>query len=295
MKVSELRRWAGQSQRLTDYRANMLRLRARLARPSEGPRIFVNSLPKAGTHLLMTALDSFPQVRFSGVHLMKRRLLLEESDIPERSSDVDWDLVRRVLDRGAKNGQYVTSHIWGHDELFELLDELGYVSLFVIRDPRDIVISTAAYIARLRRHLHHRRFVDEYQSETERYLALINGYPSAPNGPGRLSLKDKLEGFSPWLTAPGVLCCRFEDLVGERGGGSSEAQLDVVTDVGRHIGRPVTAAEAVRIADSAWSPGAATFRAGLTGEWRRAFDQSILDAFQDSIDPDLLSSYGYAY
>ena len=295
MNTAELRRRAGQSTRLTDYRARGLRLRARLARPSKGPRIFVNSLPKAGTHLLMTALDSFPEIRFGGVHFMKRRVMLDHSDIPERSTHVDWELTRRVLDRAAKNGQYVTSHIWGHDELFEILDELGYVSLFVIRDPRDIVISTAAYITRLRRHMHHHRFVDEYHSDAERFLAIINGYPPGPEGPGRLSLKDKLEGFSPWLTRPGVMCCRFEDLVGERGGGSSTAQLAAIAEIGGHVGLSVSAAEAARIADEAWSPGAATFRAGVTGEWRRTFDQDTLDAFRASIDADLLSAYGYAH
>jgi sulfotransferase 6B1 len=242
----------------------------------------------------MTALDSFPGVRFAGVHFRKRRVLLDDSDVPERNPHIDWKLVRQVLARAAKNGQYVTSHIWGHDELFDILDELGYVSLFVIRDPRDIVISNAAYITRLRRHVHHRRFVDEYHSEAERYLAIINGYPPSPNAPGLLSLKERLEGFSPWLASSGVTCCRFEDLVGERGGGSSGTQIGAVMDIGQRIGRPLTAPEAARIASNAWSPAAATFRAGVIGEWRHRFDQSTLDAFQSSIGAELLSAYGYA-
>lgn len=294
MMPAELRRWAGQSERLTDYRARGLRWRARMARPGAGQRIFINSLPKAGTHLLMTALDAFPGVRFSGVHFMKRRLVLDRSGIPERSSEVDWDAARRVLDRAAKDGQYVTAHVWGHEELLEILEELGYASLFVIRDPRDIVISTAAYIARLRRHMHHRRFVAEYESDAARYLAIINGYPASPRGPGRLSLAEKLEGFAPWLNAPGALTCRFEDLIGERGGGSAQDQLRAVTEVGDRIGVPVNAAEAARIADEAWSAGAATFRAGLTGEWRRAFDPAVRDAFDRCVDAELLGAYGYA-
>jgi sulfotransferase 6B1 len=243
--------------------------------------------------LLMAALDSFPGVRSAGLHLMKRRVLLDDSDVPERNSHVDWKLVRNLLDRAAKNGQYVTSHIWGHDELFEILDELGYVSFFVIRDPRDIVVSNVAYITRLRRHRHHRRFVSEFQNDTERYLALINGFPRSHNGFGGLPLRERLEGYLPWLTSSVVMCCRFEDLVGERGGGSSRAQVGTVLDIGRHIGRPVTAPQAARIATNAWSPRAATFRAGVIGEWRHRFDQSTLDAFQGSIGAELLSAYGY--
>ena len=295
MKTAELRRWAGQSARLTASRSDLLRLRARLARPGEAPRIFVSSVPKAGTHLLMKVFDSFPGARFSGVHFMKRRILLDDPDIPEQSPNVDWGLARLVLDRAAKNGQYVTSHIWGHDELIELLDELGYASIFVVRDPRDIVVSTAAYISRLGRHMHHRRFVQEFPTEAEQHLAIINGYPPGPKGPGRLPLREKLEGFAPWLNAPGTLCCRYEDLIGKRGGGSRVTQLRSIEEIGRTIGVQLSARGAERIADQAWSEMSATFRAGRTGEWRTRFDEPTREAFRNSISTELLAAYGYAH
>jgi len=295
MTTAQLRRWAGQSARLTATRGDLLRMRARLARPGNGPRIFVNSLPKAGTHLLMTVLDSFPGARFSGTHFMKRRVLLDDPEIPEQDPNLDWGLARLVLDRAAKGGQYVTSHVWGHERLIELLDELGYVSIFVVRDPRDIVVSTAAYISRLRRHMHHRRFVHEFPTEAEQHLAIITGYPPGPRGPGRLPLRDKLEGFAPWLDAPGVLRCRYEDLIGERGGGSRASQLRLVEEIGRAIGMAVGGRSAEEIAARAWSESSATFRTGRTGEWRERLDRSALEAFRSSIDADLLGAYGYAH
>jgi hypothetical protein len=293
MRPSELRRTAAQSERLTGYRSRALRLRARLAPQGPGRRVFVNSIPKAGTHLVMAALDSFSAVRYSGLHLRPKTILRSPSDVPEASSDLDWELVRTLLDRGAKKGQYVTAHLWGHPELFDILEELGYGSLFVVRDPRDIVISSAAYIASLRRHPHHRRLVEEYPSDSEKFLAIIDGFLPARGEPGRLSLEKRLEGFSPWLSAPGVLCCRFEDLVGDSGGGSSPSQVGVITDIGSQIGQPVTAEEAQTIARSAWSPKAATFRAGVIGEWRERFDQTTRDAFEKRVDGKLLRAYGY--
>ncbi len=264
-----------------------------MARSGQGSRIFVNSLPKAGTHLLMTALDQFPGVRIAGLHLMKKRILRDHDDLVESSSNIDWDLVRRLLDSRAKTGQYVTTHIWGHPEIFEILDQLGYRSIFIVRDPRDIVVSSGAYIARLRRHPSHRRFTEEFTTDLQRDMAIINGYPPDSNGPGRVPLRGRLEGFKPWLTAPGVLRCRFEDLVGERGGGSSRAQLDTIREIGTHIGQPVDADGAQQIADKAWSPTSATFRAGVIGEWRERLDQSTLAAFNASIDAELLGAYGY--
>ena len=125
----------------------------------------MNSVPKAGTHLLMTALDAFPGVRISGLHLMKRRVLLDDSEMVESDPNVDWELVRRLSSRRAKSGQYVTTHFWGYEELFDILNELEYASLFVVRDPRDIVVSNAAYMARLRRHPAHQRFVEEFRTD----------------------------------------------------------------------------------------------------------------------------------
>jgi hypothetical protein len=87
--------------------------------------------------------------------------------------------------------------------------------------------------------------------------------------------------------------CRFEDLIGGRGGGSGTTQIDTIKAIGEHIGQPLTGEQAAEIAERAWSPTSATFRAGVTGEWRDRFDQTTLDAFNDSVDDELLHAFGY--
>lgn len=242
---------------------------------------------------MMAALDSFDGVRYSGFHLRNRSILLNPSDLAKASSPVNWTLVRDHLDHAAKASQYVTAHMWGDPRLFEILDELGYVALFLIRDPRDVVISSAAYIARLGRHIRHRHFVEEYSTQSERLRAIIEGYPPSTESPGLPSLAERLQGYTPWLSAPGVMCCRFEDLVGDRGGGSSEIQVPLIIDIGHHIGRHVTVPEAHRIASTAWSPGAATFRAGVIGQWRQQFDERTKAVFAEAIGEELMACLGY--
>jgi hypothetical protein len=241
----------------------------------------------------MEALDGIPQVRYSGFHLLKHRVVGDDTDLVERNSNVDWTQVRTLLDRNAKNGQYVTAHTWAHPELFRILGEIGYVSMFVVRDPRDIVISEAAYMTRLSRHPQHHRFVHELHSDQERFLAIIQGFPASQNCPGSVSLAERLQGYAPWLSQPNVVTCRFEDLIGPSGGGSAAAQVRTLVTIGEHIGCSLSPAEAERLAERIWSPNAATFRAGKIGQWREQFDESTRAAFDGSISDELLAAYGF--
>jgi hypothetical protein len=241
----------------------------------------------------MEALDDIPQVRCSGFHLLKHRVVLDDSDLAERNAKVDWTRVRTLLDRNAKAGQYVTAHTWANPELFRILREIGYVSLFVVRDPRDIVISEAAYMTRLSRHPQHHRFAHELHSDQERFLAIIQGFPASRNCPGSVSLAERLRGYAPWLSQQNVVTCRFEDLIGPSGGGSAAAQVRALVAVGEHIDCPLSPAEAGHLAERIWSPNAATFRAGKIGQWRERFDESTRAAFDGSVSDELLAAYGF--
>jgi sulfotransferase 6B1 len=293
MKAAEARRWLGQSERLRAGRILAIRAAARAAKPGQGPPIFLNSIPKAGTHLLMQALDELPDLRPSGTHLIKAKVVIDDADPIERSIDVDWDVVRRVLSRNARPGQYVTAHTWAHPELFELLDEYGYATLFVIRDPRDIVVSQAAYVTRLRRHPDHVRFATHIADDQDRYRTIIRGYEEDDAGPAGVSLAERLEGYAPWLDHERVTVCRFEELVGRRGGGTDAEQLEALSEVAAAVGLHLDRAAAAELAERVWSPRSATFNRGRIGAWRENFDQATRELFDASVSGELMSVYGY--
>src|SRR4051812_16871579 len=72
-----------------------------------GPRVFANSFPKGGTHLLSSLLGDLPRMMFSGVH----RAAGDYTDgAPSRDgSNVDWVGLRRAL-RSVNRGQFATGH-----------------------------------------------------------------------------------------------------------------------------------------------------------------------------------------
>ncbi|HEX4307111.1 MAG TPA: hypothetical protein VHZ54_13830 [Solirubrobacterales bacterium] len=293
MTLSDLKRWAGQSRRLREARGSAIQMRARMTAPGPGPRLFINSVPKAGTHLVMQALESMPGIRSSGVHLQRQRIVLDDSDLADRNPNVDWDQVRRLLTTGAKPGQYVTAHTWAQPELLQILDALGYAPIFVVRDPRDVVVSLTDYVNRLRRHPHHHRFTQRLSTDKERYLAVINGFPAEGEDPGSVSLAERLRGHEPWLTAPAVLTCRFETLIGPRGGGTEQGQRAELANLAGHAGVAVSRSELDDLAGRVFSTGSATFSKGVIGQWRTRFDDEVRAKFDAAIGPRLLAVYGY--
>ena len=78
------RRWVGDRRQLRRVAYAALRLRARAVREGDSPPIFVNSFPKAGTHMLMSALDATPNVLFSGRFLVPEEFSDQGENPPGR-------------------------------------------------------------------------------------------------------------------------------------------------------------------------------------------------------------------
>jgi len=291
-RTASARRIAAQSSLLHSGRRASIRFMASLAPAGPEPRVLVNSVPKAGTHLVTSILDLLPEMRTSGIHLDTLSAGRYGKANPE-SADLDWHIVRSVLGR-VKPGQYATSHLWAHPTLFAILAELGFSSIFMIRDPRDITLSEAEYIPRLRRHPQHKRFRHEYPDRDTRLRVLIDGFPAGRWGQPRVSLAQRLRAFQPWLEPrDDVLCCRFEDLIGDAGGGSSSTQRARVAEIGNHVKRYLDEPTLDHICLAAWSSQSPTFRKGAAGAWQTAMGSDILDYFHEQIDASLMAAYGY--
>jgi len=286
------RRIAAQSSLLHSGRRAVIQSMSSLAPAGPEPRVLVNSVPKAGTHLVTSILDLLPEMRSTGIHLDQVNTGRYGKINPE-IAELDWQIVRSMLGR-VKSGQYATSHLWSHPTLFEILAELGFRSIFVVRDPRDILVSAAEYVHRLRRHPQYQRFREDYPDRDARLHALIDGFPAGRWGHPQLPFVERLRGYQPWLDPrEGVLCCRFEDLIGDAGGGSRSAQRTRVAEIGHHVERHLDQATLDHIELAAWSSRSPTFRNGASGEWKTVLVGPTLEYFNKQVDPEVMAAYGY--
>ena len=254
------------------------------------PPILVNSVPKAGTHLLTSLLDRFPKVMFSGEH---RTLNQFKSDGqgPTSTTEADWDQVRRWL-RSQRKGQYCTTHFPAAEPVFAALEEFQFASFFVVRDPRDIVVSHAHYVTGLERHFLHKHYTRVLRTPEDRLMASIVGVPESAGKPLLPSIGSRLARYAGWLHHPRTLVLKFEDLVGAAGGGDASSQRRTIDDIAQHINRPLDEVQRVRVATGAHAKGSATLRRGVIGDWQYHFTDEHRAAFTEVVGSQL-GEWGY--
>ena len=120
-----------------------------------------------------------------------------------------------------------------------------------------------------------------------RLLQLMAGCPPA----GFPSIGERMRDYSGWLQSAGVVV-RFEDLVGERGGGSADAQRQAIESIFQGLGLSVDAATVGSVQADSFSDRSPTFRRGATGQWRQHFDAEAKERFKTIAGAELIR-YGY--
>ncbi len=254
------------------------------------PRVLCVSYPKSGTHLIERALCLHPR-------LYRKMLPTVLSGHPDlviavgpgnltARRYVKWGDLDRLLSR-LRPGQVVMSHLAYRPDYSRIISARGASSLFLMRDPRDIVVSEAHYQAGHRTHRLHEVFARQATLK-DRLLLSIRG----DRQHGVLPIAEKLERYSGWL-ASGAFVMRFEDLIGSAGGGEDAIRDATLRALFDHIGLPVDDAFLSWLAGRLISTRSPTFRRGAIGSWRESFDDEVSEAFERAAGA-YLQPYGYA-
>lgn len=255
------------------------------------PRVFANSMPKAGTHLLTAFLDQLPQMRFSGLHGDLSTLGWGEALGEGGSLELDWERIARSFGT-VRNGQYMTAHLPYTERLVRALETAQLRPIVILRDPRDVVVSDTFYISNLTRHPQHRRYMEQFKSFDERLSATITGADEDGYGGAMPSIATRIHRYEGWVGADGTLVTRFELLVGSHGGGDDSDQLAELRAISRHVGRPLDDPALERLAARVWNPRAATFRKAAVGDWRAHFTAEHRRIFDQQAGP-AMEGIGY--
>ncbi len=248
------------------------KLAARFVR--RGPKVLCLSLPKAGTHLLERALCLHPHI-----YRQLRRTIHDHLD--PATPDLE-SIIRRQ-----HRGELLVGHLVHSANREEVLRVGGVRSLFIVRNPRDIVVSLAHYIVRHSNHPLHQEFNAE-ASIGGRIRMALDGVP-ARNWP---PFHTRLRAYAGWLDSD-ALVVRFESLIGETGGGSVATQADALARIYAFLDLPTTAAQMEEIRERLFSSLSPTFRQGTMGQWRAHSHGDLEEAFQRSVG-QWMKMYGYS-
>ena len=291
--------------------------------------IFVNSVPKSGTNLLMKTLRLFPTIRDSKISLHSEmpgtpwrpslplkgqlwktfpsvRASFELGSTAVIDNNV-WDYPLDHMPIGGfhsvfvptrkmeyllsylKAGWFAAGHMPFSPQFEEVLIKNNIKMILITRDPRDVINSELKFFLHTKNLVLHKY----YNSLTwdEGIRSIIFGVPQSKDGPNQPSIKDVLLDFRPWLFKPYVYVTKFEDLVGSQGGGDNRVQTEEIKAIAKHLELAVSDEELINIKSNMFG-GTHTFRKGVIGSWKRKLSKVHRLACNELIG-DLLMELGY--
>lgn len=238
-----------------------------------GPKVLINSIPKAGTHLLEEALDNFPLLRNASQRTLRGWQSIDDATL------------RRIA--GLKKGVFITAHLPAHRPLVSLVQAEEIRVLLMIRDPRDTVVSSFKYVTYVDSTHRWHEYYASLPDDDARLLATIKGVDGLVS-----PIDEVLAKFEGWLDQEDTLVVRFEDLIGNRGGGDRLRQLRTIRAMAEHLNIELSEKQCRTIGERAYSTKSLTFRKGRIGSWPDVFKPCHIEAFKEQAG-GLLIRYGY--
>jgi len=241
------------------------------------PPIIVNSLPKSGTHLLLQLVRALPRGRYRGGFIASSPSLSQKPRSP--------GAVARRLD-GILPGECLGGHLYHSNEAELALRDRNFLSLFICRDPRDVLISELHYLTEMnhwhRMHRHYACLPDFQARLTLALEGLDNFYPEC---------NQRFLPYAAWMKSEGTYVIRYEELTGT-------ARRDVLQDIldrfmqrGGQVEDPLGMLSSM---EQAADPSAShTFREGGSGKWSRGISDEQAWEITQRLAPSL-AAFGYA-
>jgi hypothetical protein len=262
--------------RLMRWRARRVSQRLRHGQ-LDAPVLFGNSFPKSGTHLLTQVLAGFSQFGPAVNSGLPAITMYKGSTGAQRPLETIMSEVNRLLP-----GDVGFGHLHAVPEVIELLCREGFAAYFILRDPRDVVISHVFYVTEKEPdHIHHHYYAQVLTRFDERLKVSIEGRPeldfSFPN------IAARFEPYVQWLERPEVYLLRFEDFILNKTETIGKVLDHAVARGFRYGGERKAAVELLSSAiDPKRSP---TFRSGKIGAWRRyAGDLLVRLGYESDLD-----------
>jgi hypothetical protein len=254
-------------------------------------------MPKTGTHILIPFLEKLTGKRLCTRDTFKDIYIVNDYDhMQNLLSDPDAVLVNwcyspvsqkqmaDAMDFMYQHGLYLLFHCPYLPSTERLMLRRNCVVFFVVRDPRDYVVSLYYHVKAPNMLFNEEWF---HASDMETQLTYIINGTNWFN-----STHTVVHNFIPWRHSPACCALRFEKLIGPSGGACTFeehlAELRKITDA-LHL--TISDGELLDTFNEIYGTGA-TFRRGVVGTWREYFKDYHKEMFKAMLG-DVLIGLGY--
>ena len=246
------------------------------------PAVLGNAMPKAGSHLIIQVLLGLPEFApFVNPGFPPVNRYEDNSRLPEPKMLAN---ITRM-----QPGDISYGYVHARPPFLGALTAPGRATIFVYRDPRDLIISHVFYATDIHKtHELREYYREKLDNMPSRIDATIRGIqdPSAPLA----DIRWQYENFLPWLEQPDVLCLRFEELILARTAAFNRL-LDYLAQ--RGYTPQIERAQALAALERAIDPKkSGTFRKAQPGNWQQHFTEANKAALKE-IAGDILIRLGY--
>lgn len=165
-------------------------------------KVFINTFPKSGTHLLKQIIEQFNPFKYRGVMVADYSSLTGKRRKQKSLSS--------AINNSKKN-EILYGHIFYNEQIEKDLDSNNFKNILLIRDLRNVVISEANWYTNMNKFNHmHKRF-KSLSSDEERISLCINGFEDQniyyPN------IRERFANYFGWLESESVLKINYENLI----------------------------------------------------------------------------------
>ena len=259
------------------------------------PVLFANSFPKSGTHLLTQILQGFSAIGpvvDSGLPAIVS--FNGETGHLRSEAAISADLQRLLP------GDFAYGHVHALPRTIQFLTQENVASYFIVRDPRDVVVSHVHYVTEMAdRHIHHAYFnqkLPDFEARLNASIAGVSAQDLTAAGIVEISgrelpnIHERFEPFMPWLDYPQVLLIRYEDLLTNR---KEMLRAILMHAIQRGFQPSTHMRAAIERLESHINPQKSpTFRSGKVGGWKESFSPQHKQLFKQ-VSADLLQRLGY--
>lgn len=235
--------------------------------PEKQPRkVIILTIPKSGSHLLEKAVKEITD-RFVDMLPYDTLWKLGRGQELAIDEDIHW------------------THLYKETNRLKDVDPEKYIRIINVRDPRDILLSQIGWADRLRNWASWTppKFFDFYHTlSQEDKLSFCIYFPHKYD-----SVKEFCNRALEWMKDPHVLVCRFEDLVGPKGGGDKAVQEKAIKDLANHLGYDLDQLDIESVANNLFGD-TETFNKGQIGRWKEVYSEKHKAQFNEVLGEELI-------